>query len=353
MRYKIFSVFLLLSHFSVTFSNVMNTSYFELFYGKDFYDLKIDYPLYESSKLLVDPHFDVSLLTMMFLDGYKDESTLTDVLGKKTIVNAFLTRGDYNVIIVNWDKIASGNYIFTAMPNSKKFGGVLADAILEMTENGFNLTSLHIVGHSLGSQLAGFLGQSIIKKSEGKRKLRRITGLDPAFPIFYPGWLMGHISEKDAELVDVIHTDGWTYGTPFRTGTVDFWVNGGILEQPGCPERGKLFSCDDMCAHMRSVMFFAESAQRKNEKPFMAQKCDSWNKFKNGQCEEGFIFMGINCPENATGDYYLQTNEISPFSLGLEGLKYNKSKSNSKVDAGTFTTVLLVINFWHKGIFSV
>jgi pancreatic triacylglycerol lipase len=173
---------------------------------------------------------------------------------------------------------------------------VLADAILKMTEDGLDFENLHIIGHSLASQLAGFLGRAIIKQSKGKRKLRRITGLDPAFPLFYPGWIAGHLNENDADLVDVIHTDGIIYGTPFTTGTVDFWPNGAFIYQPGCPERAQLFSAQDQCAHMRAVELFAESVIRKNEKTFMAKKCKNWDDFKLNKCEESFINMGMHCP---------------------------------------------------------
>lgn len=63
----------------------------------------------------------------------------------------------------------------------------------------------------------------------------RITGLDPAFPGFYPG--RSHLRRTDARMVDVIHTDAWLYGAPFATGTVDFWPNRGRSLQPGCPKR--------------------------------------------------------------------------------------------------------------------
>lgn len=172
---------------------------------------------------------------------------------------------------------------------------MLADAILKMTAVGFNFDKLHIVGHSLGAQLAGFVGREIIRQSGGKRKIKRITGLDPAFPLFYPGWLVGHISENDAELVDVMHTDGIIYGTPFQTGTVDFYPNGGSIFQPGCPPRGRIMSVEDQCAHMRAVELFAESVKNKNDKIFMAQKCNSWQDFEKGNCDNEFLSMGIHC----------------------------------------------------------
>lgn len=65
-----------------------------------------------------------------------------------------------------------------------------------------------------------------MKKSD--LKIKRISALDPAFPLFYPGLIAGHLSENDAEFVDVIHTDAYIYGAPISTGTVDFYPNGSL-----------------------------------------------------------------------------------------------------------------------------
>jgi len=78
----------------------------------------------------------------------------------------------------------------------------------------------------------------------------RISALDPAFPLFYPGT---HLSASDADFVDVIHTDAWLYGAPTSTGTADFWPNGGTSLQPGCPKRNyKMLSDNDLSSHRRS-----------------------------------------------------------------------------------------------------
>lgn len=74
----------------------------------------------------------------------------------------------------------------------------------------------------------------------------RLTALDPAFPAFYPdGVVMEHVSAKDADFVDVIHTDAGGYGAPVRTGTADFWPNGGKSIQPGCPRFAPIPLSDD------------------------------------------------------------------------------------------------------------
>jgi hypothetical protein len=87
----------------------------------NFSDAKNSYPLYEPSKIMQDPHFNNSLPTMMYLDGYRENDY--DISGRIIMIDAFLTRDDYNVIFVNWDKIAGGSYVFDAFPNSKKVSG--------------------------------------------------------------------------------------------------------------------------------------------------------------------------------------------------------------------------------------
>lgn len=67
--------------------------------------------------------------------------------------------------------------------------------------------------------------------------IARISGLDPANPPFFPSLIYTPLNKNDAKFVDIIHTDARLYGAPVSTGTVDFWPNGGITLQPGCPFR--------------------------------------------------------------------------------------------------------------------
>lgn len=108
---------------------------------------------------------------------------------------------------------------------------------MDWIDDGLNLENFHIVGHSLGGQMAGLIGRSVDKKSKGESKIARISALDPAFPTFYPSMGTPPVNKRDANFVDIIHTDAWFYGAPVSTGTVDFWPNGGRTLQPGCPRR--------------------------------------------------------------------------------------------------------------------
>lgn len=64
-------------------------------------------------------------------------------------------------------------------------------------------------------------------------KLRRISGLDPAMPLFITAGVEDKLDPSDAHFVDVIHTNALVQGKIERCGHVDFYMNGGIM-QPGC-----------------------------------------------------------------------------------------------------------------------
>ena len=71
-------------------------------------------------------------------------------------------------------------------------------------------------------------------------KIKRITGLDPAGPLF------GHnaserLDKNDAEFVDIIHTDK-ILGLDLPIGHVDFYPNGGE-SQPSCSKHKKRNIC--------------------------------------------------------------------------------------------------------------
>lgn len=56
-------------------------------------------------------------------------------------------------------------------------------------------------------------------------KIPRITGLDPAMPLFVTAEADNKLDASDAEFVDVIHTNALVQGKIERSGDVDFYVS--------------------------------------------------------------------------------------------------------------------------------
>ncbi|XP_055546007.1 pancreatic triacylglycerol lipase isoform X2 [Wyeomyia smithii] len=316
----------------------LETAKFMFFHGTQFDDHEV-FELDQADKIVRHPKFDRNKRTVMYFHGYIESPEVESV---HVIVDAYQKRNDHNLIILDWTQLADGNYLLEAVPNCRKLGHKLGSVILAMVDAGLDVDKLHLVGHSLGAQLAGYAGRTVLSKSDKKIKLKRISALDPAFPPFYPGVFVTHLSEKDAHFVDVIHTDAWLYGAPVSTGTADFWPNNGKTLQPGCPKRNykpltdnvvpfKLDSPEAhacryayLCSHRRSWWFWAESVAERPTASFHSVRCKSWGDFKEGKVDRSaqIAHMGIDCSADAKGDYYLQTNGNPPYSRGVAGAKY-------------------------------
>lgn len=100
----------------------------------------------------------------------------------------------------------------------------------------YPLEMIHILGHSLGSHVAGFAGKTVFNATGNK--IARITALDPAGPYFHNNFITNNdkLNKNDAEIVVAIHTDAGYYGYDGTIGTLDVFMNGGSRIQPGCLE---------------------------------------------------------------------------------------------------------------------
>lgn len=111
----------------------------------------------------------------------------------------------------------------------------MSEVILDWVDEGLDVNRFHIIGHTLGGQMAGLIGRYAFRKCDGETKLTRITALDP--PTLFP--LGARINEHDAEFVDIIFTDAWFYITPKVSGTVNFWPNCPKRKSKSSPDNGK------------------------------------------------------------------------------------------------------------------
>jgi pimeloyl-ACP methyl ester carboxylesterase len=104
-------------------------------------------------------------------------------------------------------------------------GQRIADFVLYLKKNNYiSLDKLHLVGHSLGAHLAGRVGHALQKHPDGG-KVSRITGLDPAGPLFDVMKFHRKLVKDDADFVDVYHTamGPMNYGDFSKDGHVDFY----------------------------------------------------------------------------------------------------------------------------------
>jgi len=132
-------------------------------------------------------------------------------------------------------------------------------------------TNFHCIGHSLGAHVCGFFANRLQKA--GRQKVKRISGLDPAGihwttervglmkvePMAQPLHPDSRLDASDADLVDVIHTDGNFAGTMEPLGDVDFYV-GRTEASLGSSQRG--CGCQDNCDHAASFKIFTESVMQ-------------------------------------------------------------------------------------------
>lgn len=188
------------------------------------------------------PWVDMSYPMKVIIHGY---GGYVDYNATRMIRTAYLERNEnINVLVVDWGKLAKLPCYPSAVINTKQAGECTASFLtaLHMRERiratdktaiRFQIKDIHVIGFSLGAHVAGFASNSV--ESAVGEKFLRITALDPALPFFATPLRNWKLDKKDAQFVDVIHTNGGVFGKLENCGHVDFYVNGGLL-QPQCSE---------------------------------------------------------------------------------------------------------------------
>ncbi|XP_048506887.1 uncharacterized protein LOC105691990 [Athalia rosae] len=239
----------------------------------------------------------------LYIHGFQESPFNESV---RTVANAYLKRGDHTFLLVDWSDYASDNYLLT-LSSVKRIAKALAALLDRLVANGFDSETLHIVGHSMGAQMAGFIGRFTTFE------VPRISGLDPASPGYYQ-FNAEHLNPTNARFVDVIHTDGGFYGAYPATGTADCFPNGGTRPQPGCSLIGFPLTPKDLCSHWRSWRFWAESVL--NEKAFLAVKYSSYASFLNKpRGDRETTYCGYAMPNTRSLDQGIRISQNNPEEL--------------------------------------
>lgn len=243
-------------------------------------------------------------------------------------MSSHMRMNKYNAIYFEWREIASGIY-YMAVKRVRETAELFSDILLDYyAHSDSNEIDLHLIGYSLGSHLSGLIGNLIIEKSKNAhslKKIRRITGLDPAGPMFTKTSENHHLNKNDANFVDIIHTDAGRSGagSSLSEGHADFWPNGGKGNHPRCKDVSKLTFFGIKCSHVYSAELYAESVI--NPSKFKAFGAKSWEDFGGGKFQgTKTATMGADCNSNASGDYYLTTDEHITFNVSYTStLRWN------------------------------
>ncbi|XP_056267543.1 lipase member H isoform X2 [Pseudoliparis swirei] len=264
------------------------------------------------------PHVNWSRPTAFVIHGYRPTGSPPAWLQK--ITELLLTRADGNVVVVDWNRGAANINYMKVVENTRRAADNLTAFVKKMQEHGAPLSSIHMIGVSLGAHMSGLVGAKL------NGSLGRITALDPAGPQFTGTPPGDRLDPTDAQFVDVLHTDIDGLGFREPLGHIDFYANGGA-DQPGCPttifsgkvckERkkgfiwigrsingtmlcvpnnsdpsagGAYFKCD----HQRSVLLFLDSLSRTCAST--AYPCSSYKAFLDGDCLSCDLFGAAGCP---------------------------------------------------------
>ncbi|XP_017034926.1 uncharacterized protein [Drosophila kikkawai] len=250
---------------------------------------------------------------------------------------ALMAVEDCIVICVDWENGATFPNYVRAAANTRLVGKQLAMLLRNLQQHkGLDLMRTHVIGFSLGAHVSGFAGAEL-------PGLSRITGLDPAGPLFEAQHPKVRLDSSDAEFVDVIHSNGENLilgglGSWQPMGHVDYYPNGGRV-QTGC---SNLFvgavtdfiwsaqAAEDeegrsLCNHRRAYKFFIDSVAPRCL--FPAFPCASYDDFLKGRCfpcaqDDEDLAEGVPRCGNmgyyadrstGRGQLYLLTREEEPF----------------------------------------
>ncbi|KAG5667207.1 hypothetical protein PVAND_015198 [Polypedilum vanderplanki] len=262
-------------------------------------------------------HLDKNLPLVIYTHGFTETANGPPKTSSHEMKDAFLQLGNYSVILVDWSSITALPWYSNTVESAPRVGRYLARFVKFLIKSGVLLENIHLIGFSLGAQVSGFAGKTL---KEWGILLPRITGLDPAGPLFMNGDTETHISPGDAKFVDVIHTDSGLFGIQWPVGHADFFPNGGYALQPGCIDeelsKNNILGIIVGCSHSRAWQYFVESIYRPTA--FECDRCEQTNN-ESKECNETIkAFMGLNADKSLRGKFFVKTNSEPPYGINYQ-----------------------------------
>uniref|UniRef100_T1L3D9 Lipase domain-containing protein n=2 Tax=Tetranychus urticae TaxID=32264 RepID=T1L3D9_TETUR len=231
-----------------------------------------------------------------FFTAYSENNWLGSMKNKLIKDKPF----NYNVFVVNWPKFAITLNYLAAKHDTETVGNALAEFIFKLCNfSSLKSSDIHLIGHSLGAHIAGFAGNALKKKG---LIIGRITGLDPAGPLFKYDDGTRRLDRFDAAYVENLHTGigdfiGNGYGFAKPLGDIDFFINGGFA-QPDCSlwnlPRNILkygwvegFANTYACNHMFAYVLMLEDTEQFSENcQLVGFQCNNYRDYRGGKCND-------------------------------------------------------------------
>ena len=110
-----------LFYFISVFFSFLQFNFILILNSKTF-DEHIAFPISESHAIMSHPKFDHNKKTVLYIHGYVEAPSHQSV---HVIVDAYLTRDDYNCLVLDWAELADGNFFIDAVPNIKQVSKIV------------------------------------------------------------------------------------------------------------------------------------------------------------------------------------------------------------------------------------
>lgn len=283
--------------------------------------------------------FNATAKTIFIIHGWTMSGMFESWMHK--LISALMQReSEANVVIVDW--ISRAQQLYPDAVNHTYGVGLDIAELLNwlQDEHQLPLENVHLIGYSLGAHVAGYAGTHV------RGTIGRITGLDPAGPMFEGVEKEKRLSPDDADFVDVLHTYtrealGVSIGIQQPIGDIDIYPNGGDV-QPGCGLGDVLAVAGNFmevmkCEHERAVHLFVDSLMNKEHLSYAFQ-CTGPDRFKKGIClscrKNRCNKIGYNATKmrkRRNSKMYLKTRADTPFAGYHYQMKmhvFNKKQSD-------------------------
>ncbi|GFG35852.1 hypothetical protein Cfor_07260 [Coptotermes formosanus] len=299
----------------------------------------IPFTLSSDNMTLLGSHFNASKPTLFYFHGWMG-SVVHGLV--PSVARDYLVSVDANAFSVEFSNVSFNINYAQAVADIRAVARIVARFVrYVVSEKGVPKDNIHLVGLSLGAHLAGYVGKEV-------PGIGRITGLDPAGPLFEHEDCRIRLCKGDAKFVESIQSNGKYVsglGTYLEDYDVTFAANGGH-DQPFCglllDDRavshllsGSYSPATDVplafiCSHVKSQYYYVEALRNPNC-TFWGIKAELYSRLLSKlslgyganifvpvtECEfPACLPMGIHTADRPAGAVYVvPTNAKEPYCI--------------------------------------